>query len=120
MILQKLKYTVEGPIQMAERYFSIMDTMNNWNLAQKEIQLLAYTSVKENIGLDSSKREFVEMYSSSLATVGNIISKLSKSVEGERPALLSKEASKKVFINKMLKIDFTKDIMLEIKILHNE
>lgn len=112
MILQKLKYVVT-PLQRAEKYFAIMSVLNNLDLAKREIQLLAFTAVRGNIGSGSSKGEYVEHYNSSLATVGNIISKLSKELEGTNIKLLTKEG-KKVTVNRALMLDFNKSLALQI------
>jgi hypothetical protein len=117
MILQKLKYPVNGELQLAEYYFGILSIVNSLELAKREIQLLAFTAVRGNIGSVTSKKEFVEQYDSSLATVGNIVSKLSKEEKGKRPPLLLKE-NKKVVINKGLALEFEKDLTLEITFGH--
>lgn len=114
MILQKLKYVVENPLQRAERYFAIISVLNNLELAKREIQLLAFTAVRGNIGSASSKGEFVQQYDSSLATVGNIITKLSKELEGTNLRLLVKEGKKMVTVNRALLLDFNKGLVLQI------
>lgn len=107
MILQKLKYPIESPLQMAENYFSVISVLNNLKLARREIQLLAFTAVRGNIASETSKRDFVKQYGSSLATVGNIMSKLSKS------KLLVKK-DRVISVNKALMLDFDEDIVLGI------
>jgi hypothetical protein len=117
MIIQKLKYRPNDALQLAEYYFGIMSIVNNLELAKREIQLLAFTAVKGNIGTPLSKKEFVKEYDSSLATVGNIVSKLTKEVINVRPALLVKE-KKLVVINKALALEFEKSLKLEITFEH--
>lgn len=111
-IIQKLKYSVKDPLELAEQYYSMMNIFNKLELAQREVQLLAWTCVHKNIGIEKNKREFIEKYGSSSATVGNIISKLSKR------KLLDKQSNKKIFINKALDLDFTKSLVLQISLEH--
>ncbi len=115
MILQKLKYDVKGPLELAETYYTIMSTLNGFNLAKREIQLMAITAVNGNIGSDRNKEEFVKVYASSLATVGNIITRLRKT----NPPLLVKEG-KKVTVNPGLMLDFTKDFTMAITLEHKK
>ena len=113
MILQKLKYTIKDDLQLAEKYFSIISILNDMSLAKREIQLLALTSVKGNIGNDRTKEEFVKVYGSSLATVGNIITKLTKK------RLLVRDG-KTISINEGLKINFKDDVTLAITLEHKK
>lgn len=108
MILQKLKYNVKDDLQLAEIYFSLMSTLNGLDFAKREVQLLAFVST-HGISGDRDKEEFVKVFSSSLATVGNIISKLSKPKVG----VLIKDG-KKVSVHPALQLDFNKSLKLEI------
>lgn len=111
MILQKLKYPVETPLEMAEKYFTVISVLNHLKLARREVQLLAFTAVRGNIASETSKRDYVEHYNSSLATVGNIMTKLGKI------KLLVKE-DKIISVNKALMLDFDEDIVLGITLQH--
>ena len=113
MILQKLKYTISGPLELAEKYFAIISILNNLELAKREIQLLAFTSIRGSIGSETSKQEYVKQYNSSVATVSNIISKLSKT------KILMKE-QKRYVINKALMLDFNEAIVLGITFEHKK
>lgn len=107
MILQRLKINVNDPLVIAEKYFAIISTINDLDLAKREIQLIAFTAIKGNIGSETKKTEFVEHYKSSFATVGNIISKLSK-----MGILLKKK--KLVSVNKALLQEFDKGIRMDL------
>jgi len=111
MIIQKLKYETRDALHLAEYYFGVMSILNNLELANREVQLMAFTAVRGNVGSATSKKEFVEVYSSSLATVGNMISKLTKS------GLLEKN-KKMVTVHKALVLDFESDLKLEIILEH--
>lgn len=114
-IVQKLQFPVEGPLKMAERYISVISVFNELELAPREIQLLAYTAVNGNIGSDRAKEDFVKIYGSSLATVGNIISRLTN----HRMKLLIKEEKRKVVINPALMLDFKSETISLVIIMKN-
>ena len=107
MILQKILINVNTPLEIAEKYFAIMSVVNDLELAKREVQLVAFTAVKGNIHSERSKEEFVRHYNSSLATVGNIISKLSKNS-------LLKKGKKEVYVNKALLQEFDKGVRLDL------
>jgi len=113
IIKQIIGYTVSGPLDRAEKYYTIMSTLNDLHLEKREVQLMAFTAVKGNIWSKASREEFVKEYKSSLATVGNIITKLSKR------HLLKKE-SKKVFVNKALLLDFNNTLILNINLVNDD
>jgi len=77
MIIQKISSQVEDSYNLAYKYFAIISTLNNLDLVQRDLQLLAYAA-SENKDVSEIKKEFVEKFSTSMATVGNIISKLYK------------------------------------------
>lgn len=113
MILQKLKYTIDTPLELAEKYFAIISVLNNLELAKRELQLLAFTSIRGSIGSETSKQEYVKQYNSSVATVSNIISKLNKT------NLLLKE-QKRYVVNKSLMLNFNDAIVLGITFEHKK
>jgi hypothetical protein len=114
MILQHLKYPIKnGKYELAENYIAIMSILNKLDLAKREIQLLAFATAFDDIGSKRRREEFVSLYDSSLATVGNIFTKLTKM----EPALLVKEG-KKMYINPALKLDFEKSLTLVIVMEH--
>ena len=49
MIVQSLKKDVSTDFQLAEKYYSILFTINNLHLTEREIQLIAFTAIKGNI-----------------------------------------------------------------------
>ena len=52
VIVQRLKRTTIDNYAMAEKYYSILSTVNNLNLTQREIQLVAFTAIHGNISYD--------------------------------------------------------------------
>jgi hypothetical protein len=113
MIVQSLKKVVDTDIQLAEKYYSILFTINNLHLTEREIQLIAFTAIKGNITYANVREEFCKIYNSTSPTINNIVSKL------KRLGIFVKENGK-VKINPKIIIDFKKDLMLNIKLVHEE
>lgn len=113
MIVQSLKKVVDTDIQLAEKYYSVLFTINNLHLTEREIQLIAFTAVKGNITYANVREEFCKTYNSTSPTINNIVSKL------KRLDIFIKENGK-VKINPKICIDFKKDLMLNIKLVHEE
>jgi hypothetical protein len=113
MIVQSLKKVVDTDIQLAEKYYSVLFTINNLHLTEREIQLIAFTAIKGNITYANVREEFCKTYNSTSPTINNIVSKLKKL------GIFVKESGK-VKINSKICIDFKKDLMLNIKLIHEE
>ena len=113
MIVQSLKKVVDTDFQLAEKYYSVLFTINNLHLTEREIQLVAFTAIKGNITYANVREEFCKTYNSTSPTINNIVSKL------KRLGIFIKENGK-VKINPKIIIDFKKDLMLNIKLVHEE
>jgi len=113
IIVQRLKKIVYTDIQLAEKYYSILSAINNLNLTEREIQLISFTAIKGNITYANVREEFCKTYNSTSPSINNIISKL------KRIGIFIKENGK-VKVNPIITIDFTKDLTLEIKLVHGE
>ena len=113
MIVQSLKKVIDTDIQLAEKYYSVLFTINNLHLTEREIQLIAFTAIKGNITYANVREEFCKTYNSTSPTINNIVSKL------KRLGIFVKENSK-VKVNPKICIDFKKDLMLNIKLVHEE
>lgn len=113
MIVQSLKKVVDTDMQLAEKYYNILFTINNLHLTEREIQLVAFTAIKGNITYANVREEFCKTYKSTPPTINNIVSKL------KRLGIFIKENGK-VKINPKIIIDFKKDLMLNIKLVHEE
>ena len=113
MIVQSLKKDVKTDMQLAEKYYSVLFTINNLHLTEREIQLIAFTAIKGNITYANVREEFCKTYNSTSPTINNIVSKL------KRLGIFVKENGK-VKINPKICIDFKKDLMLNIKLVHEE
>ena len=113
IIVQKLKKEVYTDIELAEKYYSILSAINNLHLTEREIQLISFTAIKGNITYANVREEFCKTYNSTSPSINNIISKL------KRIGIFIKENGK-VKVNPIIIIDFTKNITLEIKLVHGE
>lgn len=113
IIIQRLKNDSENEYILAEKYYSILSAINNLNLTQREIQLVAFTAIKGNITYANVREEFCNKYSTTSPTINNIISKLKKM------GIFIKEGGK-VKINPIIVVDFNKNLTLEIKLEHGE
>jgi hypothetical protein len=110
MIVQKINTKIDGSFDLAYRYFFILSTVNSLELVKRDVQLLAY-AISENKDVSDIKAEFVEKFGTSMATVGNIISKLYK--------LNILEKHKRVVkINPVFLFDFNKDLALALTFKH--
>jgi hypothetical protein len=111
-IVQKIKRSELSLYSYAFRYYSILSAINDLKLTEREIQLISFAAIKGNISYSNIRKEFCEMYNSSAPTINNIISKLRKK------GILIKDGTK-VKVHPIISLDFSKDIVLEIKLLQN-
>lgn len=111
MIVQSLKRNISSDVELAEKYYNVLFIINKIHLSEREIQLVAFTAIKGNITFANVREEFCKTYNSSSASINNIISKLKKI------GIFIKENGK-VKINPKIVIDFTKDLTLNIKLVH--
>ena len=113
VIVQKLLRRVDDDYAMAEKYYSLLSTINDLRLTTREIQLIAFTAVNGNISYSSIREEFCKKFKSTPPTINNMISKLKK------VKVFVKDGSK-VKVNPVILLNFKEDIKLEIKVEHNE
>jgi hypothetical protein len=113
IIVQKFLRKIEDNYAMAEKYYSVLSTINNLKLTQREIQLVAFTAIRGNISYSSIREDFCKKYNSTSPTINNIISKL------KRIGVFVKDGSK-IKVNPVIILNFSNDITLEVKMEHNE
>lgn len=111
MIVQKLKKELQNDTDVSYRYYSVLSALNDLELTEREIQLMSFIAVSGSISVPSNREKFCTMYSTTGATVNNMVSKLKK-----RNLLLKKDG--KIIVNNLISLDFSNSITLEIKILH--
>jgi hypothetical protein len=113
VIVQTLLRRVDDDYAMAEKYYSLLSTVNDLRLTTREIQLIAFTAVNGNISYSSIREEFCKKFNSTSPTINNMISKLKK------VKVFVKDGSK-VKVNPLILLNFKDNIKLEIKVEHNE
>ena len=111
IIIQKLK-TQANSLALAEKYYSLLSAFNSLGMTEREIQFIASVAVNGKV-TQEMKKEFCKMYNTSEATIGNIISKMKK-----KKIIIKKENDTK--INPVISPDFNKNIIMEIKLLHEK
>ena len=107
IIVQKFLRKIEDNYAMAEKYYSVLSTVNGLKLTQREIQLVAFTAIRGNISYSSIREDFCKKYNSTSPTINNIISKL------KRIGVFVKDGSK-IKVNPVIILNFSNDITLEI------
>ena len=113
IIVQRLKKEIDSDMELAMLYYSILSAVNNLHLTEREIQLISFTAIKGNITYANVREEFCKTFNSTSPSINNIISKL------KRIGIFVKENGK-VKVNPIIVIDFTKDLTLEIKLVHGQ
>jgi len=111
IVVQKLKKPVSDNYACAEKYYSLLSSLNDLKLTTREIQLIAFTAIKGNISYANIREEFCAKYSSSGPTINNLISKL------KRMKIFIKDGSK-IKINPIISLAFDNDVVLQITITH--
>lgn len=112
-LIKKIGRKETSKFDMANRYYSILSSIGDWGLTNREIQLIAFTAIKGNISYGDVKEEFCNTYKSSSATINNIVSKLSKK------GFFIKDGTK-VKVHPSLLIDFDSNIVIISNISHIE
>ena len=112
IIVQKFLRKIEDNYAMAEKYYSVLSTINNLKLTTREIQLVAFTAIRGNISYSSIREDFCNKYNSTSPTINNIISKL------KRIGVFVKDGTK-IKVNPVILLPFNENITLELKMEHN-
>lgn len=110
VIVQKIEKELPSDLDRAIKYFKLLLLMNDLKLPPKHIELLAFAAVRGTITSPAARAEFVELFDSSLASLENIKGKLAKSG-------WLVEIDKKYRVNPDLGLDFSKDIVVQVKLL---
>lgn len=112
MVIQKLRRGSLDSYELAETYYQVISSINNLSLTKREIQLVAFTAIRENISYAHTKEEFCKKYNTSVQTINNMVSKLTKL------HILVREKGK-VRVNPVICLKFNDTIKLEIIIEKN-
>lgn len=113
VILQKLKKEEKDDYLLAERYYTILSSINDLKLTQREIQLIAYTAIRGNISYANIRKDFCEKYGTTNPSINNIISRLKKM------GIMVKDGTK-VKVNPRIVLNFEHELTLEIRLVHGQ
>lgn len=113
VIVQKIRKEVASDVEKAIKYYSVLLAFNEVKLPQKQLYLLAFTAARGSITSPAARKEFVEMFDSSLASLENMKQKLVK-------AGFLVQSEMKYRINPRIVLDFSKDIQLQINLVGRE
>ena len=111
MIVQRLRKELKDDMQVSYRYYSVLSALNELKLTDRELELMSFISVRGSISPAEKREEFCQSYSTTSATVNNMVSKLKK-----RNLLIKDRGN--IVVNPIISLDFSKDVNLDIKILH--
>lgn len=113
IIVQKICREVTSDVSKAIKYYSVLLALNDMKLPQKQLYLLAFTAARGSITSPAARKEFVEMFNSSLASLENMKQELVK-------AGLLVQIDMKYKVNPKIALDFSRDIMLQINLKGSE
>jgi hypothetical protein len=113
VIVQKFLRNVSDNYIMAEKYYSMLSTINDLKLTTREVQLVAFTAIHGNISYSNIREDFCNKYNSTSPTINNIISKL------KRIGVFVKDGTK-IKVNPVILLPFDQNITLELTIEHLE
>jgi len=111
MITQRLKKVYKENFLLAEKYYGVLSVLNSLNLTERELQLMAFIATKGSVSIDENRKEFCQQFSTTAATINNMVSRLKKK------NLLTKKDGQ-IVVNALISLDFRKDLQLEIKLVH--
>jgi len=110
MEIQRLSVITKDKYHRCQKYFQVLSALNDLGLTKSEINLMAFTAIHKDITSSQNRKEFCEMYTTSTATINNMVDRLKKK------NLLHKEG-KLIFVNPTLtKIPFDESYALVITI----
>lgn len=109
IVVQKISKKYSDEVSIGIKYYSLISELNNLNLTHRELQLLSFTAYRGTISSLSAKEEFSRRFRSSIPTINNMISKLS------RMGLLIKVSGKSK-VNPKISPDLSNGIVIQIVI----
>jgi len=111
MDIQRLSKSVNNQYDSAHKYYQILGVLNDLQLADGEIHLIAFGAIKGNITDSSIRKEFCEKYNTTIATINNMVYRLKKK------NIIHKKGNM-LFINPALtKVKFNEPVNLLISIM---
>ena len=109
--LQVLVNESDDKFLLAQRYYSLLSTLNDLRLTERETQLIAFAAVRGNISYATIREDFCARYKTSFPTINNMISRLKKI------GVFIKEGGK-IKVNPRILLPFDNDIKMLITLKH--
>lgn len=110
-IVQKWKRNETQVWDVAYKYYALLSVVNGLNLTPRKLQLVTFTALKGNISYSTYRKEFIETYQTSSATINNMISEL------KELKVLVKDAGK-IKVNPALLLNFENNLIIQISLNH--
>jgi hypothetical protein len=109
VVVQKIikQYT---QMDMAIAYYSVISSLNSLGLTPRELQLLAFTATRGSITNPAAREDFCSTFSTSQATINNMISRLRK------VGIFVKDSKNKIKVNPSIALDFSSPVILQIQL----
>lgn len=112
IIVQKLEYKADSSIDRARKYYSALFALNNIKIPEMQLNMLSFIAARGTISSGGAKAQFCQMFSTTKASIGNVIFKLTK-----KGYLVKVNNRTKVVDG--LQLDFSREILLSVKILRD-
>lgn len=111
---QRWKKQYGERMEIAEKYYGMLSVLNNLQLTEREIQLIAFSAIKGNISNANVRNEFCKIYNTSYPTISNMVSRL------KRIGVVVKEENKKIHVNPQIIINFDNDVVVQVHLNHKK
>lgn len=105
ILVKTIRKKFTDKITAGMTWFTFITTMNGIRLTTRQLQLMAFINARGTISSTSARSEFCKLFDSSSATIGNMVSELTKL------KLLYKDKGK-TKVNPSLRVDFNKDFVI--------
>jgi hypothetical protein len=110
MKVQKLSNVTIDQFALAKKYYQILSVLNDLRLAEGQLQLVAFTAIKGNISDPENRDLYCKMYSTTPATINNVVDKMKK-----KKVFL--KDGKKIYVNPALtQVKFNEPLALVIQL----
>lgn len=109
IIAQKLRKSYPIAVEVGIKYYSILSAINNLELTNREIQLIAFTAVRGTISSGGARESFLQMFGSTKGFLSNMIGRLVK-----RSLLVKKDG--RISVNPIILLDFECPLVLQINL----
>lgn len=115
IVSQTWKKKFKDKKDIAKKYFSMLCIYNDIKLTEKELDLLSHIAIKKTISSINSRKEFIQIYDTTMPVINNLISKLYK-----KHMLIKVDG--KIRINPKININFEEldNLVLKVCLYQNE